>query len=268
MSNERFMERITSRENHNIKRMVKLMKSRKERMESGRFVAEGPKLCAEAASAGIVLDELYCTAEAREKYSQRLALLYPKASVCCEISGDLARKLADTNSPQGVYAVCRRPQPVLNEGSLPFGRYLALESLQDPGNVGTILRAADAFGADGVILTADCPDLFSPKVLRSTMGSAFRVPVCVTEDLPALLVRLGATHATYAATLSDDAVSIRACDFSGPSVVAVGNEGNGLSRAAIDACAHNLIIDMRGGAESLNAAMAATVILWELSGKR
>ncbi|WP_312641982.1 RNA methyltransferase [Hydrogenoanaerobacterium sp.] len=261
------MDRITSRENQNIKQVIRLMKSKKERTQSGFFVAEGIKLCMEAVAGGIVIDELYCTAGALEKYSQRLALLCQNAKICYEITADIADKLADTSTPQGVYAVCRLPENTLTEGNLTTGRYLALESLQDPGNIGTILRTADAFGIDGVILTADCPDIFSPKVLRSTMGSVFRVPVCITTNLAGLLENLNKTHSTYAATLSERAVSIRTCNLTQAAVAVIGNEGNGLSQDVIDRCTHNMIIDMHGGAESLNAAVAAAVVMWEMSGK-
>lgn len=259
------MERITSRENKNIKRVIRLMKDKKERAESGQFVAEGMKLCGEVLAERIAIDELYCTAAALEKYPSLLALLSESAEATFEITREVAEKLADTATPQGCWAVCRLPEHVLDEQNLPAGRYIALEALQDPGNLGTILRTADAFGVGGVLLTDDCPDVFSPKVLRATMGSAMRVPVCVTADLPALLRRLSVTHGTYAATLGEGAVSIRECDLTGAVVVAVGNEGAGLSQEVTDACAHKLVIDMRGGTESLNAAVAASVILWEMT---
>lgn len=259
------MDRITSRENQQVKRVCKLMKSKKERTASGFFVAEGAKLCAEAAASGIAIEELYITPEALRRYGAQLEPLCQSAGVTYEITEDIAGKIADTGTPQGVYCVCSTPALTLLESNLAPGRYIALESLQDPGNIGTILRTADAFAIDGVIMTADCPEVFSPKVLRATMGSALRVPVCVTADLPALLVRLNATHTTYAAALNSGARSIRACNFSGPVVVAIGNEGGGLSQGAISACKNSVMIDMVGRAESLNAGVAAAIVMWELS---
>ncbi|RPF48440.1 TrmH family RNA methyltransferase [Hydrogenoanaerobacterium saccharovorans] len=261
------MDRITSRENQNIKHIIKLMKSKKERIQCGQFVAEGIKLCLEAAASGIAIDELYCTPAALAKYSQRLVSLYQNAKISCEITEDIANKLADASTPQGVYAVCRLPEYKLDEKSFTQGCYIALESLQDPGNIGTILRTADAFGIDGVILTADCPDIFSPKVLRSTMGSAFRVPVCITANLVSLLEQLNKTHSTFAATLSERAVSIQKCSLTQSAVAVIGNEGNGLSQDVIDICTHNMMIDMQGKTESLNAAIAAAVVMWEMTRK-
>lgn len=259
------MERITARENQNIKRVVRLCASRRARCESGQFVAEGVKLCREAHLAGCDVDELYMTAEVCEKHGEKLAPLIKDAGAVYEITDDIAHKISDTVTPQGIFAVCRAMEEALDESTLPSGRYIALESLQNPGNLGTILRSADAFGVDGVILTEDCPDIFSPKVLRSTMGSAFRVKTCRTKNLAALLRKLSQTHVTYAAALSEGAVSLSRCCLEGDIVVAVGNEGGGLSRGVIDACEACVIIEMRGGAESLNAAVAASVILWEMS---
>ncbi|MEG2372624.1 MAG: RNA methyltransferase [Hydrogenoanaerobacterium sp.] len=259
------MEKITARENQNIKRVVRLISSKKARDESGFFVAEGIKLCTEALAAGIRITELYCTAAALEKYKKELLLLCQNAEAVTEITDDISSKLAETVTPQGVFAVCATPQSKLLEDDLPQGHYIALEALQDPGNLGTVIRTADALGADGIILTAECPDIFSPKVLRSTMGSAFRVKICRTKNLAGLLHSCNKTHATFAATLNEKAVSLRACSFAGSAIVAIGNEGNGLSQCVIDACSKSLIIDMKGGAESLNAAVAASIILWEMS---
>ena len=259
------MEKITARENQNIKRVVRLMGSKEARTESGQFVAEGLKLCAEALAGGVVINELYCTEALLKKHPQQLAALCEGARLCYLITDDIAGKLADTVTPQGVYAVCALPQNTLEENSLPKGRYLALDSLQDPGNLGTILRSADAFGIDAVILTDDCPDVFSPKVLRATMGSALRVKTCRTSGLAGLLKRLAPTHVTYAATLGENALSLGKCSLNGSVIVVVGSEARGISADVVNACNSSIIIDMHGGAESLNAAVAASIILWEMS---
>ena len=258
------MERIISRENPKIKRLSKLLTEKKERVALGLFVTEGVRLSGEAAGAGIEVQELFITKRALEHYPEQTAPLLTSAAAAYELSPELSQRLGDTKTPQGVFCVCRMPKPRLSVEHLAPGRYLALESLQDPGNIGTILRTADAFALSGVILTADCPDVFSPKVLRSTMGSAFRVAIGTTRDLPTLLRQTGRVFQTYAATLGEGARSIRECALSGPCIVAVGNEGNGLSAEAAAACGEKLFIDMPGYTESLNAAVAASVIMWEM----
>lgn len=259
------MERITSRENPRLKRIVKLMQSRREREKTGLFVAEGIKICLEAAENGIEIQEVFLTDTAAQKYTVQRQPIQERAAVCYRIPDALALKLSDTSTPQGIFCVCRIPAGRLSEQSLPKGNYLALESIQDPGNMGTILRTADAFGLSGVLATYDCPEVYSPKVLRSTMGSAFRVPVCATRDLPGLLRRLGKSHFTYAATLQKGAAPLRSCRLCVPAVIAVGNEGKGLSQQAVGACKSSIYIDMPGKAESLNAGVAASILMWELS---
>lgn len=258
------MEQLTSRENPRVKQLCRLLAERKERAATGLFVTEGARLSQEAALGGVELLAAFVTQQALERYPAQAQAVLSHAQQVFLLSQELARRIGDTQAPQGVYCVCRQPAPRVAENAPP-GRYVALESLQDPGNVGTVVRTADAFGASGVLLTADCPDIWSPKVLRSTMGSAFRVPVYVTQDMPAALQSLSQTHATYAAVLEEAAVSVRQCDFSGPCVVAIGNEGAGLTPQTVSACTHRVFIDMAGGAESLNAGVAAAVFLWEMA---
>ena len=142
------------------------------------------------------------------------------------------------------------------------GRYLVLDGVQDPGNVGTVWRTADAFGADGIFLLPGCAEPFSPKTVRSTMGACFRLPVWETdlEQLTALLKE--AELPLYATALSDHTADVRQADVSRAAVV-VGSEGRGVSRPVLDACALTLKIPMRSRCESLNAAVAASVVLWE-----
>lgn len=146
------------------------------------------------------------------------------------------------------------------------GRYMALENIQDPGNLGAVLRTADAFGLDGVLLSESCADFYSPKVLRSTMGAAFRVPVLLCPDMAELLAELGEMGMqTYAAALDENACDVRGVSFAAGCVAVVGNEGNGLRPETIAACRHTVVIPMAGAAESLNAAVAAGILMWEMT---
>ena len=143
-------------------------------------------------------------------------------------------------------------------------RWLILDGLQDPGNVGTIWRAADALGADGLILVGPCADPFSPKTVRATMGACFRLPVYEAEasQLPGLLERSGLP--LYAAALREDTADLREADLS-RCAVAIGSEGRGLSPQVLEMSEKTLKIPMRDRCESLNAAVAAAVILWEMA---
>ena len=146
------------------------------------------------------------------------------------------------------------------------GVFVCLCSLQDPGNVGTIIRTAEAFGVDAVLVTDDCPDIYSPKVLRSTMGSAFRIPVVSFEDAEYMLNALKENeYTTYAAVLEENSICLGDFSFDKKSAVLIGNEANGLLNSITEKCDYSLYIPMKGNAESLNAATAANIIMWEMS---
>ncbi len=256
-------EKITSRENRIIKLCRKLRSGAKERREEGLFLAEGVRLCRETLEAGLGECTLLATPDAAEKYpwltdKARLTLITP----------ELAGYISDTATPQGVFCLCPLPEEKKLSPD-PRGRYLLLDNLQDPGNLGTIIRGAEAFGITGLILSRGCPDCFSPKVLRSTMGSIFRQPVYRCGDLAEEVVRMRNTGIqTYAATLNPGAVGVQALENCREGLaVVVGNEGNGVSPQVIDACGAAVYIPMSPAIESLNAAAAATVIMWEMAGR-
>lgn len=179
---------------------------------------------------------------------------------------EAAKKMADTGAPQGVFALCRKPDKTLLLDEIrPDGIYAALCGLQDPGNVGTILRTADALGIDGLLISADTCDIFSPKVIRGSMGAVFRLPTAVVPEVGAELLRLSERGCrSYAAVLDETAHSAAEYSFTG-GIAVIGNEGNGLDRETIACCDEKMTIRMKGNAESLNAAMAAGIILWEMT---
>lgn len=178
-----------------------------------------------------------------------------------EVPPDLMRSISPMEAPQGALFLARMPRQELPE-SLPGRRYLALEGVQDPGNVGTILRTADAFGADGLLLLPGCADLYNPKTVRSSMGALFRLPAwsCTLPQLEALAER--AALPLLGAALRADTVDVRRADLR-RGIVLVGSEGRGLSAGALAACDRTVRIPMSERCESLNAAAAAAVLLWE-----
>lgn len=257
------MDVITSRENPRIKRACALRDSEKQRAAAGLFFAEGPKLCLELAR-GCRAAELYATAPALA-HTPALAALGPAV---VEITQPVAEKLAGTRSTQGVFALFETPATDPAPLLAAARRILALEGVQDPGNVGTLLRSAAAFGFDAVLLGPGCAAPFSPKVLRASMGAAGRLPLGVCADLPAALGALrGRGVACLAAALYKarplDAVGTQ---FPGGVCVVIGSEGQGLSDAAIAACSAAVRIPMTDRVESLNAGVAGSILLWHFRG--
>ena len=257
------MDVITSRENPRIKRACALRDSEKQRAAAGLFFAEGPKLCLELAR-GCRAAELYATAPALA-HTPALAALGPAV---VEITQPVAEKLAGTRSTQGVFALFETPATDPAPLLATARRILALESVQDPGNVGTLLRSAAAFGFDAVLLGPGCAAPFSPKVLRASMGAAGRLPLGGCAARPAALgARLGRGGACRAAALYKarplDAVGTQ---FPGGVCVVIGSEGQGLSDAAIAACSAAVRIPMTDRVESLNAGVAGSILLWHFRG--
>ena len=178
-----------------------------------------------------------------------------------EVPADVMKSLSPMETPQGTLFVCAMRPAALPE-TLTGRRYVVLDTLQDPGNVGTILRTADAFHADGMFLVNGCADLYNPKTLRATMGAVFRCPVWTTaaDELSALLKRSGIP--LYGAALRDDTLDARTVDYR-RCAIAIGSEGRGLTEGVLALCDRTIRIPMSEHCESLNAAAAATVLLWE-----
>ncbi len=256
------MRKITSKDNPNIRELARLYSSARYRRESGLFVLEGVRLCLDALENGVPIRTLLVTEEGARRLGDRLQALEAAAGETLLLEESLGERIGDTAHPQGVFAVCAG---TLSREDLPesFPRgCLILSSLQDPGNVGTILRSAAAFGPVDVILSADCPGPASPKVLRAAMGVR---PAWVTRDVCAAVEQLRRRGTrVYAASLSPESVPADSLDLAGAAVV-IGNEGSGLSPEVIARCDRQVILPLAPGCESLNAAMAATVFAWEIS---
>ncbi|MEG1932478.1 MAG: RNA methyltransferase, partial [Pygmaiobacter sp.] len=178
------------------------------------------------------------------------------------ISEGVAQKLSEMKSAQGVFALCRLPEPPPADID-PAGRYIALEAVQDPANVGAVLRSAAAFGFDGALLDKSCANPFGTKALRASMGAAFKLPLFSVDDLPAMLCSLSRCGMATAAAALRGAVDLSQFVPVGGLVLVIGSEGNGLSEDAINACGAVVKIPISERMESLNAAVAASVLMWE-----
>lgn len=257
---------ITSRKNELVKEFLHLSSSASYRKEQKRIPLEGARLCSDAAESGLETVSLLYTEEAERKYSPYLSTIRKTNPDEFLISQSVAQALSDTKNPQGVFSICVRPAereelPTAASG----GHLLMIENIQDPANLGAMLRTAEAVGIKGVVLTGDCCDVFSPKALRAGMGAAFRLPVFILKNGPEAIYRLNqAGFQTLAAVPDSTAIPITKLDFSVPAVAVIGNEGNGLTQESIHACSERVTIPMQGRAESLNAAASAAIIMWEM----
>ena len=255
--------RITSRSNGRIKEIIKLMSSGRFRAESGLFVVEGMRLCADAMQSDISFRTLIISDTAAEKHTETVKELEHISCETITLPDSLFDTLSDTKSPQGIMAVCEKPNytATIKTG----GKYIALENLSDPANLGTISRTAEAIGLDALILSNDSCDPYSPKALRAGMGSLFRIPVIITDDFIGDIKSMKESgFRVYAAVVQPDALSIKEADFSGGLVAIIGNEGNGLTDEVKSAASAQVTIPMKGRSESLNAAAAASILIWEM----
>ena len=243
---------ITSRENPQIKQICGLMSAAKRRRKEGLFVCEGFTLLEEALRRGLQPCAVYCL----DSQAHRLPEL---SCPCALVSQSVLEKISDVPAPQGVVFTLPLPQP---GSELSGSRFLALDSLRDPGNMGTILRTADAFGLDGVILLGDCVDVYSPKVVRAAMGSLFstKLYAMTAQQLKEQLDGMGIP--LYAATLASDSRPVTQLDLK-RSCVIIGNEAHGVSAETIACCTGSVIVPIQS-AESLNAGVAAGILMWEM----
>ena len=250
---------ITSKDNPKIQKIAKLQTSARYRKETGLFAVEGLRVCDDCVDNAVEIETLVI---ADKFYIEKKNILEKYISVAKEtliVKDYLFEKIADTKNPQGILAVGKIPQK--NASNInPNGRYIALENIADPSNLGSISRTAEAIGIDGIIVSQTGCDPYSPKVLRASMGTVLRMDIIVAEDFVGALKNSGLKLFGCVVNGGKD---IRKANFSNGSVVIIGNEANGLSEE-IKNISEKVTIPMSGSAESLNAAAAAAIALWEL----
>ncbi len=256
------MLEITAKDNKTVKNIIKLLTKSKYRKEQGLFVVEGVRLCTDALRSSAVIDTFICTEQAMEKYPDVVADLEKNSAHSFKVSTNIFSILSDTKTPQGVICIVKaldnKPQfDKINS------KYVLLQNMQDPSNLGAVLRSADALGFSGVVLTSDCCDIYSPKVCRASMGAVFRVPFIICEDECDFVRDFNKTGKSYAAVVRNG-TSITEFNYDGNTLLCIGNEGNGLTDDLVRVCTYPVTIPMKGNAESLNAAAAAGIIMWEM----
>lgn len=262
---------ITSRDNRIVRSVKRLLDHASERRAEGLFAIEGVRLCVDAANSGVKIKTVLYTADAQKNYAPAVALLNDTGAGAFQISPEISKYIADTRTPQGVFCICELLDngmcldTIVNKSNFAAG-YLALENLRDPANMGAVIRTAEALGIDGLLISEGCCDIYNPKVLRGSMGGVFRIPILKTEDMPSSIKRLsGSGINCYACVADRDAVSIQSAGLEPGSVCVIGNEGDGLTGHTVAACSRRITIPMAGRAQSLNAAMAAGIVMWEMT---
>ena len=241
-------EVIKSRKNEKIVHMKKLGSSASYRRETGETLCDGVKLLREALSHGVEVIAVLTSTE----------VSVPDGVKVYQVERELLEYVSPMKTPQDVLFSCKTPD-LADKGDIKNA--IILENIQDPGNVGTMIRTANAFSVDTVILTGDCADPFSPKTIRASMGASFRQKM-VRMDMDEI-ASLKEKMPIYGAALSDRSVDIGSVNLKNSAVV-IGNEGSGLTDEMLDLCSGEIIIPMNPDCESLNAGAAAAVVMWEM----
>ncbi len=259
---------ITSISNAQVKQVCAYVEKARERRKDGIFVVEGPRMFEEAPAEWIYkvyATKAFCDRHTEDDIHDKLLKIGFE-----EVSEEVFAKMSDTKTPQGILCLVKSPQYTLEDvvKRQPQGVYVVLEDLQDPGNLGTIMRTGEGAGIAGVIMTRDTVDIFNPKTIRATMGSVYRVPFVYVQDIAEAVLTLKKAGITvYAAHLRGEAY-YDSFDYTKGSAYLIGNEGNGLKEATADLADTYVRIPMAGQVESLNAAIATSLLMYEAARQR
>lgn len=257
--------RISSRDNQLIKNTVKLKNKASFRKKNELFVIEGARLTQDALLSKVSIQSFICSDTGYERYPELTAELQKNSQKSYIVSDSLFSEMSDTVTPQGLMCICRFCNNVIYSDDIakPMTA-LALENIQDPSNMGTILRTAEAIGIERVYLTSDCVDIYSPKVLRGSMGAVFRQKIYITDDMVSLVKDCNSNGINTIATVPiPTALPITQIKSFKNTFTVIGNEGNGITHKLLDVCKTAVTIPMQGRAESLNASAAAAIVIWE-----
>lgn len=271
---------ITSLANKGVKEVIQLEQKAKVRKEEGLFVAEGIKMFMEAPPEEI--KKVYVSANFLKKTQAACkAKLDSILSQCEIVSDEVFKKMSDTMTPQGILCVMKQKRYSLdsmlaadnklsvdNMSSFVVPLLVILEDIQDPGNLGTIFRSGEGAGVTGIIMSSGCVDIYNPKTIRSTMGSVYRVPFIYNENMDKLIETLKNENITVYAAHLQGAKSYDECDYKKGSAFLIGNESKGLKEETADKADIRIKIPMLGEVESLNAAVASSVLFYEAARQR
>ena len=255
---------ITSTGNARVKNVIQLQTRARARKDSRQFVAEGFRMVSEAPADRIV--SIYASetfARCNSGYMSTIQVPYET------VSDNVFAQMSDTRTPQGILAVIKMVEYGIGDIiAHDNGLYVIVENLQDPGNLGTIIRMSEAAGVDGIIMSPNTVDIYNPKTIRSTMGSLYRVPFVYADDFAGTLEQMKSKGVELYAAHLEGSVEYTEPDYTKASAFVIGNEGNGLTDAVTNICSNRIRIPMAGKVESLNAAIAASVLTFEAARQR
>lgn len=255
---------ISSRKNDKIIYASKL-RDKKFRDKEGVFAAEGSKLLEEGITEGLNFVCIYFTKNALDRYSSLLEKANADEYVL--VTDEVYEKLTEETSPQGIFSVITKPvEKCFSDKELSEGGFLILEDVQNPLNIGALFRCAFSLGMSKIVLSHKCADVYNSKVLRSAMGSVFKADFIYCDDLHSFIQKqLDLNNRVICTTLSEKSHVLGDFTFQSGDSIIIGNEGNGISEDTVTLCKNSIIIPMLPSAESLNAATACSVVLWEMN---
>lgn len=272
-------EIIRSRQNKNIVELCKLT-DRKAREATKTFRFDGIKLLEEAIKNDLEINAVFLSASAQGRVLDFLSLRFGKGyedkiEKCFVVSDDIFDKISEEKSPEGVITIAKYIDKLQKNATIYNSVHflqaknesiVLLESVRDPSNVGAIIRSAAAIGIDRLILSADCADIYHPKAVRASMGTLFNQRIDRVGDLAATIGEMKESgRRVFAAALDERALTLGQFEIVAGDAVVIGNEGHGLSGEVVAACSNSVIIPMSGRAESFNAAVAASILMWEFA---
>lgn len=255
---------ITSRKNTTVVEASELCKSKKARDAKGVFAIEGVKLFEEAILSGMKFDSVFFTEKAMGTCGDLLEKV--SGANLYLVTDEVYAKLSDESAPQGIFAVVKKPQAKLfTEGTLKEGAFVILEDIQNPLNIGAILRCCYSLGFEKVVFSGGCADIYSPKCARAAMGSLFKIKAYFSDNLPKTALDIVSKgNRIFCTALGERSTKLGEVKFLPSDSFVIGNEGHGATDELMKSCTHSLFIPMNQGAESLNAATAAAIVMWEM----
>ncbi len=264
----RSMIEIRSKNNERLKALLELARSRKERERRGCVLVDGGKLCIDAVETGHELLELWITDTASSRDPALFKRLFAVADETFLLQDFAAEKISDLKAPQGIWGVFQLPDHAVLENLGKGRRILGICEVQNPENVGAMIRTASALGYDGILVSADSADLWSPRVIRAGALAQFNIPVCITDDFVSAVKQMNAAgFVSCASALDKTACSVSEVRKDGKILLLVGNEGHGIQKELLDVCTERVYLPMSHGVDSLNANAAAAILMWELREK-
>ena len=259
-----YMIEISSKSNEKLKSLIELADSKKARDTKGLILVDGGKLCMDAVSTGHSLMELWITESAAEKHKEEYVLLSSFAKEVYIVKDFAADRISQLKSPQGIWGVFECPEWTDTEMFRSYRRVLGICGVQNPENAGAMIRTATALGFDGVVLSDDCSDIWSPRAIRAGALSQMNIAVSKAYDFAYTVRKFNDMgFKSYAAALNENASSVESVQKDGKIILIIGNEGHGLPEEVIHECSRSIYLPMHNSVESLNANAAAAIIMWE-----